>query len=160
MNYLPPEDYLFFLITRASLSVTSIFKKISAASDLTEIKPSYLGVLICLWLNDSMDEMLGKLGAEGGMKLTELGRCAGVEPSTITGLVDRMELDGLVYRSSVPGDRRAQKANLTEKGLSVRSKVIKALDEMTNQVFSGISPEEIEITKKVLGRVLENARNM
>ena len=159
MNYLPPEDYLFFLITRASLSITSIFKKISAVSDLTEIKPSYLGVLICLWLNDSMDEMLGKLGTEGGMKLTELGRCAGVEPSTITGLVDRMELDGLVYRSSVPGDRRAQKANLTEKGLSVRSKVLKALDGMTNQVFAGISPEEIEITKKVLGKVLENARN-
>lgn len=157
MSYSPPEDCTFFLITRASLSVTSIFKRVLAKNELSEIKPSYLGVLMCLWEIDAMDEMLSKFGSEDGMKLTELGRCAGVEPSTITGLVDRMERDGLVYRSSVPNDRRAQKANLTEKGRLIRGKVVKALDDMAKEAFAGIAHEEMEAAKKVLWKVLENA---
>ncbi|MDO9263477.1 MAG: MarR family transcriptional regulator [Desulfosalsimonadaceae bacterium] len=135
-----------------------MLKKILAKNELPEIKPSYLGVLMCLWANDSMDEMLGKLGAEGGMKLSELGRCAGVEPSTITGLIDRMEQDGLVSRSSVPGDRRALKADLSEKGVLMRGNVLTAVDEMTRQAFAGIAPEEMGIIKKALRKVLENAR--
>lgn len=158
MNPLSPEDYPFFLITRAALSMTSMLKKSLAKNELPEIKPSYLGVLMCLWANDSMDEMLCKLGAEGGMKLSELGRCAGVEPSTITGLIDRMEQDGLVGRASVPGDRRALKADLSEKGVLMRGSVLKALDEMTRQAFAGIAPEEMGIIQKVLRKVLENAR--
>ncbi|MFZ2632299.1 MAG: MarR family transcriptional regulator [Desulfosalsimonadaceae bacterium] len=158
MNPLSPEDYPFFLITRAALSMTSMLKKSLAKYELPDIKPSYLGVLMCLWANESMDEMLGKLGSEGGMKLSELGRCAGVEPSTITGLIDRMELDGLVNRSSVPGDRRALKADLSEKGVLMRGNVLTALDEMTRQAFAGIAPEETETIKKALRKVLENAR--
>ena len=158
MNPLSPEDYPFFLITRAALSMTSMLKKSLAKHELPEIKPSYLGVLMCLWANESMDEVLGKLGSEGGMKLSELGRCAGVEPSTITGLIDRMEQDGLVNRSSVPGDRRALKADLSEKGVLMRGNVLTAVDEMTRQAFAGIAPEEMEIIKKALRKVLENAR--
>ena len=115
MNYLSPEDSTYFLVTRASLAVTTIFKKMLIRDDLTEIKPSYLGALMCLWASEGMDEMLSKFGSKDGMRLTELGRCAGLEPSTITGLVDRMERDGLVSRKNVPNDRRAQKATLTEK---------------------------------------------
>ena len=158
MNCLSPEEYPFFLITRAALSVNAMLKKILAKHELPEIKPSYLGVLMCLWANESMDEALGKLGSEGGMKLSELGRCAGVEPSTITGLIDRMEQDGLVNRANVPGDRRALKADLSEKGMLIRGKVLAALNEMTHQTFAGITLEEMEITKKVIRKVLKNAR--
>jgi len=158
MNRLSPEDYPFFLITRAALSMTSMIKKSLAKNNLPDIKPSYLGVLMCLWANDSMDEMLGKLGSEGGMKLSDLGRCAGVEPSTITGLIDRMEQDGLVYRASVPGDRRALKANLSEKGMRMRDKVLQALEEMAQQLFAGIKPDEMETMKQALRQMLENAR--
>jgi DNA-binding MarR family transcriptional regulator len=157
MRYSPPGDCTFFLITRASLSVTSIFKKVLADEELSEVKPSYLGVLMCLWENEAMDEILSKLGSEDGMKLTALGRCAGVEPSTITGLVDRMERDGLVYRSNDPDDRRAQKANLTEKGRLIRARVFNALDKMEEGAFAGIAPEEMDAAKKVLWKVLENA---
>jgi MarR family transcriptional regulator, organic hydroperoxide resistance regulator len=158
MNTLSPENHAFFLISRASLTVTSMLKKTLAAHGISEVKPSYMGVLMCLWTNDSMDEVLGKLGVEGGMKLSELGACAGVEPSTITGLIDRMENDGLVSRASVPGDRRALKANLSEKGVAIRADVLTALDKMTGQAFTGISPEEMEITQKVLRKLLENAK--
>jgi len=157
MNCLPPEDCPFFLITRASLTITAIFKKMLAKNKLTEIKPSYLGALMCLWANEGMDEMLSKFGSEDGMKLSELGRCAGLEPSTITGLVDRMERDGLVFRTNVPDDRRAQKANLTEKGSSVRTSVLSAVDAMEKEAFAGVDSEDMEVAKKVLRTLLKNA---
>lgn len=158
MNPLSPEDDAFFLITRSALLVNAKLKKILAAHDLPEIKPSYLGVLMCLWAGESMDEVLGKLGSEDGMRLSDLGRCAGVEPSTITGLIDRMAADGLVYRTVVPDDRRALKANLSDKGRRLRTRVTAALNDMAREAFSGIAPEDMETLKQALRNILETAR--
>jgi len=120
------------------------------------MKPAYLGALMCLWTSDGLDEMLGKFGSKDGMKLTELGRCAGLEPSTMTGLIDRMERDGLVFRSSDPHDRRAQIAALTEKGTQIRAKVIEAVDETFKEAFAGIQPAQMETAKAVLQKILAN----
>lgn len=157
MAYISPDDCAFFLLTRGALSITSVFKKILAGNELPEIKPSYLGVLMCLWEAGAMDEVLGKLGTTDGMTLTELGRCAGVEPSTITGLIDRMERDDLVFRSGVPDDRRAQQAVLTDKGHALRSRVLKALEKLEKEIFAGICLEDIETTKQALRKIIENA---
>ncbi len=158
MIYSTPSDCPYYLITRASLSVTSRLKQELANSGIEDVKPAYLGVLMCLWTSDSMDETLGKLGSKDGMRLAELGRCAGLEPSTMTGLVDRMARDGFVYRSNDPGDRRAQKVNLTEKGLHVRDLVFHAVSKMLKDAFAGIEPDQMEVAKKVLAQVLANTK--
>jgi DNA-binding MarR family transcriptional regulator len=157
MSCLFPDDCAFFLLTRGSLSIKSVFKKILVKYDLPEIKPSYLGVLICLWETAAMDEVLGKFGNKEGMKLTDLGRCAGVEPSTITGLVDRMERDGLVYRMPVYGDRRAQQAVLTDKARAIQTSVRSALDALDKEIFAGFSPTDLENAKQILRKIIENA---
>lgn len=157
MNDLFATDAPYLLITRAALSMTSIFKKGLSRKGLTEIKPAYLGVLMCLWASEAMDEMVSKFGSEEGLRLTDLGRCAGLEPSTITGLIDRMERYGLVYRSSVSGDRRALKANLTDKGRDIRSEVLAAVEAMTREAFDGIDAESMDVTKKTLRKMMENA---
>lgn len=158
MIYSTPSDCPYYLITRASLSVTSLLKQELANSGIRNVKPAYLGVLMCLWTSDSMDETLGKFGTNDGMRVAELGRCAGLEPSTMTGLVDRMERDGLVYRTNDPLDRRALKVNLTEKGLHVRDLVFNAVVRMLENAFSGIEPDEMEVAKKVLSQVLVNTK--
>ncbi|MFZ5570868.1 MAG: MarR family winged helix-turn-helix transcriptional regulator [Thermodesulfobacteriota bacterium] len=157
MKYETPADCPYYLITRASLSATAVLKKELTDSGLPEVKPAYLGVLMCLWTGEGLDEMLSKLGSEDGMRLTDLSRCAGLEPSTMTGLIDRMERDGLVQRSSDPHDRRSLKVTLTEKGGMIRDKVFEAVDRMLQEAFAGIQPGELEITRKVLRKVLTNA---
>ena len=157
MKYLAPTECPFYLITKSSLAVTAIMKKILARNGLSEIKPAYLGVLMCLWTDEGIDEMLGKFGSIDGMRLIELGRCAGLEPSTMTGLIDRMERDGLVHRSNDPHDRRAQQATLTKKGIQVRTNVLAAMDEMFREAFTGIDPEKLETVKDVLRKILANA---
>ncbi len=156
MKSFAPADCPYYLITKASLSVTGLLKKELSKIGLPDVKPAYLGVLMCLWVGQGMDELLSKFGSEDGLKLIELGRCAGLEPSTMTGLIDRMERDGLVFRASDPQDRRAQKINLTEKGGLIRDKVFQAVDLMLKEAFADIEPAEMEIVQKVLRKVLTN----
>ena len=156
MKYIIPSNCPYYLITRASLSLTALLKKGLTKFGLPEVKPAYLGALMCLWESEGMDEVLSKFGSETGMNHTELGRCAGLEPSSMTGLVDRMERDGLVCRSNDPDDRRALKISLTEKGRMIHEKVFDALDRMLKDSFAGISTDEMETAQEVLRKVLTN----
>jgi DNA-binding MarR family transcriptional regulator len=146
----------YYLITRASLSIRAELRKAFAKAGIGHIKPAYLGVLMCLWREDSLDETLGKFGSHAGMKTADLGRCAGLEPSTMTGVIDRMERDGLVRREDDPGDRRAQRIILTDEGFRVREQLIAAVDSSLDAVFAGVETGGIEELKHVLRRVLTN----
>lgn len=156
MKFIDPADCPYYLITRASLSLTALLKKELVNSGVADVKPAYLGVLMCLWTGDVMDEVLAKFGSEDGVRLNELGRCAGLEPSSMTGLIDRMEKDGLLYRSNDPKDRRAQRVNLTEKGLGIRDRVFDAVNKMLSDAFAGIENEQFETAKKVMRKILIN----
>ena len=140
-----PIDCPYYLISRVTLFVTSTLKKGFAAAGVTAVMPAYLGVLMTLWRED-------------GLKVIDLGRKAGLEPSTMTGLLDRMERDALLYREADPSDRRAQLIYLTETGRKVKLPVLRTVDEVLAEVFKGIDEEEIRHTKDILQRVLTNAQ--
>lgn len=146
----------YYLITRASLSITAVFRKAFPAAGIGHVKPAYLGVLMCLWKGEGLDEALGKLGSPGGMKIADLGRCAGLEPSTMTGVIDRMERDGLVRREDDPEDRRAQNIRLTDEGRRIRNNVIEVVDTALREAFGGINAGALDELKGVLRKVLVN----
>jgi DNA-binding MarR family transcriptional regulator len=97
------------------------------------------------------------LWQEDGLKVIELGKKAGLEPSTMTGLLDRMERDELVARTTDPNDRRALRINLTKTGQQVRDPVLKVVDRVLTEVFAGIAEDDISQTKNLLRHVLANA---
>ena len=96
-------DCPYYLISRATLVVTAALRRGMAEAGVGHVRPAYVGVLMSLWRDD-------------GLKVGELGRRAGLEPSTMTGLLDRMERDGLLERGPDPTDRRALRILLTQKG--------------------------------------------
>ncbi len=140
-----PIDCPYYLISRVTLFVTSALKKGFADAGVNAVKPAYLGVLMTLWRED-------------GLKVIDLGKKSGLEPSTMTGLLDRMERDELLYREADPSDRRAQRIYLTATGRKVKISVLHAVDEVLAGVFKGISEKEIHNTKDTLQRVLTNAQ--
>lgn len=133
----------YYLISRVSLSITAALKKEFASSGVEEVKPAYLCVLMSLWQED-------------GLNVTELSKKAGLEPSTMTGLLDRMERDELVERTTDPNDRRALRIHLTKVGRQVRDPVLNAVDRVISLVFTGIPQDDIRQTKDLLRRVLAN----
>ncbi|HNR88521.1 MAG TPA: MarR family transcriptional regulator [Spirochaetota bacterium] len=152
-----PQDCPYYLLTRASLAITAAFRKAFAGAGVEDVRPAYLGALMCLWRECCVDEALGKFGGEGGMRLADLGRCAGLEPSTMTGLIDRMERDGLVRREDDRSDRRVQRIVITEKGDALRAAVMEAVTATLRRSFDGIDMNELDVFKKVLRTVLSNA---
>jgi DNA-binding MarR family transcriptional regulator len=134
----------YYLISRVSLSVTAALKKEFASSGVEEVKPAYLCVLMSLWQAD-------------GLKVIELSKKAGLEPSTMTGLLDRMERDELVERTTDLTDRRVLRIHLTKTGRRVRDPVLKAVERVITEIFAGIPQKDISQTKNLLRHVLANA---
>lgn len=144
MTAINPPDHPYYLLSRVTLLVTSQFRKGLLSAGLKNVKPAYLGVLIALWQED-------------GLKVIELGRRAGLEPSSMTGLLDRMERDGLAFRSADPNDRRAQLIYLTETGRESQPSVMNVVDEIMGRIFKEISPDNLSSALDVLRQIIANA---
>jgi DNA-binding MarR family transcriptional regulator len=137
------KDCPYYLVSRVYLAVTSALKKGMAASGVNNVKPAYIGVLFNLW-------------SEKSLRPSELGRKAGLEPSSMTGLLDRMERDNLVKRTPDPRDRRASRIELTTDGIAAKEPVREAVTQILDTLFAGIPDTDLETTKRVLRTVLIN----
>ena len=138
-----PRDCPYYLISRSTLAVTAELKQEFASARLEGVRPAYLGVLMSLWRED-------------GLSAVELARRAGLEPSTMTGLLDRMERDKLLMRHAHPEDRRAQRIYLTETGRSVRKPTLAAVNRTLARVLEGVSAGDLTRIKETLRRILAN----
>ena len=72
-------------------------------------------------------------------------------PATVA-LVDRMERDGLVARSAVPGDRRRNAVVLTPKARRLLTTIEAAAGQLRREVMSGLSRDEIDTLCALLGK--------
>ncbi len=53
---------------------------------------------------------------DDGLKMSEISGVLRVSNGNVTGIVDRLADDGLLVRVPVPGDRRAHRVRMTQKG--------------------------------------------
>ena len=143
MEPIAPTDCLYYLVSRATLVTTSVLKRELAVSGADTVTPAYLGVLMSLWIED-------------GLSVVELGRRAGLEPSTMTGLLDRMERDGIVVRQPHPDDRRAQLISLTKEGNRLRKPVLAAVERTVGKATRGFSEKQLSTGRDFLRGFLAN----
>lgn len=59
---------------------------------------------------------LNALDKEGAITQQSLGRCIGMDPSTMVQIIDELEAAGLVQRRRNPRDRRAHALHITREG--------------------------------------------
>ncbi len=144
MKNLNSTDCPYYLISRAYLVITSALKKGFALADVGRMKPAYIGVLLNLWNED-------------GLKMVDLGRKAGLEPSTMSGLLDRMEKDNLVKRVAAKNDRRAQLIFLTESGKNIQEPALDSINKVLMDVFKDIPENDIAVSKQLLTHILANS---
>lgn len=69
-----------------------------------------------LGLTTRMWGSLNVLDAEGALTQQALGKCTGIDPSSMVSTVDDLEAAGLVERRRHPSDRRAHAIHITEQG--------------------------------------------
>lgn len=83
-----------------------------------------------------------RLAGDAGLPLSELGQRMLVSRANITGLVDRMERDGLVTREADPGDRRIIRARITPRALELLAFMLPLHNELVYRAMSSLTDEE------------------
>jgi len=84
-----------------------------------------------------------------------LSQITGIDRTTIVGIVDRLELKGLVARNAVAGDRRVHRVVLTEYGLEIKNHLRVAAERVHSRLTIKISPAENEELCRLLARLRE-----
>lgn len=79
--------------------------------------------------------------------------------ATVTGLVDRLEERGFVFRERDTADRRVVRLHITEEGKAVLAKAVEMRRALLARYLEGLETEEkkqlVELLKKLLSRVIK-----
>src|SRR3954470_15640374 len=102
--WLALDKQLCFALYSASLAMTKIYKPLLAPLGLTY--PQYL-VMLALWEQD-------------GVTVGALGERLALDSGTLTPLLKRLEVQGLVGRRRDPGDERRVIVSLTPAGRTLK----------------------------------------
>lgn len=94
--------------------------------------------------------LLNQLWRKDGQFSYELSKSLLLDSATITGIIDRLEQNGLIERRTDPNDRRTKVIFLTEKGRKLEKPLKKQMDEMNDEVLYGLSDDEKRQFKKIL----------
>jgi DNA-binding MarR family transcriptional regulator len=84
----------------------------------------------------------------------ELGSVLGLAKSSLTGLVDRTERNGLVRREADPEDMRAVKVTLTARGSELAEVFYDATCRRVEKLPAGLDVAERDVLARLLGRVV------
>ncbi|MBW4698564.1 MAG: MarR family transcriptional regulator [Aphanocapsa lilacina HA4352-LM1] len=88
-----------------------------------------------------------------GMPLSEIGECLAVTKANMTGMVDRLERDGLVVRESDPTDRRIKRVRLTPKAHELHGRIKPGLLQYLTELMAVLEASEKEQLLDSLGKL-------
>ncbi len=135
------DDCVGFITNNTSKRIADIFNARLNSYDVTRVQ----------WI------ALYFLGTSKYINQSELAEKMNIKKSTIVRLIDRMEKEGYVQRKKDITDRRITYIFLTALGKKLRKKLLPFGEEFNNLISRDISDEDMEIFKKVLNRLVENA---
>ncbi len=127
-----------FLLAKAYQRACALFKEEFDQYDLT---PQQFGILAFLWIKD-------------GLSQAELSARSQIDRTTIGGIVDRLEKEGLVERINHPEDRRAFQVFLTPRGKSLEDELCSISNRVLDRFNAPLTAEE----QTTLVRILEKIR--
>jgi DNA-binding MarR family transcriptional regulator len=132
------EKSLGFLLAKAYQRAFAIFKNELEPYELT---PPQFGILRFLWQED-------------GITQVELSEKCQVDRTTLGGLIDRLERNGLVERHPHPSDRRAHQIRLSQKGRELEKPLQECSQRAISKLTAGLKDSDIN----ELTRLLETLR--
>lgn len=130
------ENNLGIHLFKAYFSIYKYLKKTFSENNIANMNPTRLGILLAL-------------ADEDGLIMSKLGQKLFLEKSTMTGVIDKMESDGLVRRQSDENDRRALRIFLTPKAKRLNERILTIINEAYQNLSEGLTPQEITVAVKV-----------
>jgi DNA-binding MarR family transcriptional regulator len=106
-----------------------------------------------LGLTPRMWGAMNVLDAEGAITQHALGKCVGIDPSSMVSTIDELEARGLVERRRHPSDRRAHALHITTKGRQTLTRGRELARQAQEDLLAPLSAEEREQLHELLLRL-------
>ncbi len=100
-----------------------------------------------LGLTPAQFDVIATLGNTGGLPLSEVARKTLITKGTLTGIIDRLEAKGLVFRRVPADDRRSFHAVLTPAGEALFARVFPLHIEYLKRAFLQMDADALEQTR-------------
>ena len=134
-----PNRYICYKLSKVMRRVQRYYEACLAPFEITPVQFYVLSAL--LW-ND-------------GMKFKDLAGSVGIDGSTLTGILDRMERGGFVERRDDPEDRRSLLIYITEKSREMGPTMIEMAEKLDREIKEQFPGAEFATFMKVLDQLGE-----
>lgn len=135
------QDRFLFMMSKIQNRVQGHIKRELKKAGLS-FSPGQIGILLVL-------------DQENQTTMGQIGQALEMDNAAITRLVDRLEIQKLVFREINPRDRRQMLISITTKGLE-HTRVLKEIARAANdRIKQGFSKEDMAIYKRVNQAILE-----
>ena len=104
-------------------------------------------------------KIIAALAIHSGLSQKELADFLSLDASSLVPVIDKMEQNQFLIRKPDPKDRRHNRVFITKKSESVINSIVDAILKLRKIIYKDISDREIEIAKKVLQKLTENAES-
>jgi len=135
------DDRLIFLIFTAQNKLRTYLNNALTAAN---VRVTFVQAGILFLLKQS-----------NGRTMSDLSQLIGVDNSTLTGLVDRLEKAGFVARQASPTDRRSLLIQVTPEGIAAGDQAKMIIKRVNEEIKTGFPPAEMETFKKILRSFFE-----
>lgn len=107
-------------------------------------------------LHAGQEMFLLRLWGHDGQTQSQLVEQLHVQPATISKMLDRLELAGLVERRPDAEDNRVSRVYLTDASRSLEGPVCSAWNDLEERTVTGLTLEERILLRRLLLQVLQN----
>jgi DNA-binding MarR family transcriptional regulator len=104
--------------------------------------------------------VLKMLEGVGDLSLSELSERIRAQNSTVTGIIDRMEREGLVARARSTEDRRVVNIRLTEKGARIAREIAVEPMEVFRSALESLSAGEMRDLLRILTKIAQRVQGI
>jgi MarR family transcriptional regulator, organic hydroperoxide resistance regulator len=104
--------------------------------------------------------VLKVLEGVGDISLSALSERIRAQNSTVTGIIDRMEREGLVVRARSTEDRRVVHIRLTDKGSRIAQEIAVEPMEIFRSALGSLSPREMRDLLTILTKIARSVQSI
>ncbi len=140
----PEIDAIFEAIVYLSTESRRITKELARRADLTGPQLTVLKML----------------EGVGDLSLSDLSERIRAQNSTVTGIIDRMEREGLVVRARSTEDRRVIKIRLTERGAKIARDIAVEPMEIFRSALDSLTPAEMRDLLRILTKIARRVQSI
>jgi DNA-binding MarR family transcriptional regulator len=144
MTQLQNDEIFNILVGKISTAINRTFLR-AFVNEGIDITTEQWSVLACLWQKD---------------KVTQQTLCSltAKDKPSMTRLIDKLEKRNLVIRVSDHNDRRINLIHLTEAGSDLQQKATEIVQIVATKTLNNITDEELDISRNVLRKIMENLK--